>query len=183
MYYNLSFLFANEDFITVESLHKAIIGSIALRVLSCPSVNNGFVVRLLWLLRWAQQSHYFYLISYINLSSLQSMTLRSLAKKYFSCDITLESYFISLGIKIIDIKSMKCKSNSAALCTQNSEESCFKGGGGGHNLWIVFNTRNLNLTHMTQQPILNKSWENHAFLSTFTLFGQPIWLINWFSQM
>lgn len=129
MYYNLSFLFANEDFITVESLHKAIIGSIALRVLSCPSVNNGFVVRLLWLLRWAQQSQYSYLISYINLRSLQSMTLRSLAKKYFSCDITLESYFISLGIKIIDIKSMKCKSNSAALCTQNSEESCFKGGG------------------------------------------------------
>lgn len=57
------------------------------------------------------------------------MTLRSLAKKYFSCDITLESYFISLGIKIIDIKSMKCKSKSAALCTQHSKESCFKGGG------------------------------------------------------
>lgn len=58
------------------------------------------------------------------------MTSRTLAKTYFSCDITLESYFISLGIKIIDIKSMKCKSNSAALCTQHSEESCFKGGGG-----------------------------------------------------
>lgn len=44
------------------------------------------------------------------------MILRLLVKKYFLCDIILEFYFILLGIKIIDIKSMKCKSNSVVLC-------------------------------------------------------------------
>lgn len=51
MYYNFSFLFVNEDFIIVESLYKVIIGLIVFRVFFCLSVNNGFVVRLLWLLR------------------------------------------------------------------------------------------------------------------------------------